>query len=143
MSWTMHILADSPQPLDQFAEDVASILGVGLERKSDEHDTWYEHDGDDFLLTVGEHTYENDGELRFEDYKFDIALQPHRRPNYQPVIVRWRSATGQEFFDKLKAFRRYSLLMTENLDRKVAEYRTDREQPIHRQQEISGIRNRS
>ena len=143
MSWTMHILVDVEQPLDQFTRDLESILGIALRRKSDEHDTWYELDDDDFLLTVGEHAYENDGDLRFEDYKYDITLQPHRRPNYQAVIERWRSATGHEFFDKLKAPERYSLLMTENLDGKVAEYHAPRDQPIHRQQEISGVRNRS
>ena len=122
MSWSLGILVDVDESLEEFAKHVEDELAIRLERKSDAHSVWYDYDDPRIYLVVYEHELENDRDLRFEDYRYEIALWPERGENPERVQEQWRTELGPAMFEKLKATGRYDLMLVEEVQRKLAEY---------------------
>lgn len=71
-------------------------------------------------VTIGEHGFENDQGVNFEDYGYDIQI---RAFNFQTEEAgkQWREEFARLVYSKLEEAQRYPLMMTENLQRKVRE----------------------
>ena len=111
MIYRLSILIRTEERLDQLAQELEQLLQISLERKADEYDAWYEHDNDDVYLVVAEHELENDRELRFEDYRYDLTIWSKRRPGVEQYNKRWRDDLAPAIFNKLTATGRYELLL--------------------------------
>ena len=122
MSYHLSILIHTEEPLDRLAQELEQLLQISLKRKADEYDAWYEHDNDDVYLIVAEHELENDRELRFEDYRYDLALWPKRRPGVEQYNKKWRDDLAPAIFNKLKATGRYDLMLVEGVQTKLDEF---------------------
>lgn len=122
MSYHLGIFVDSDETLEQFAREVERVLDIPLEGRSDEYETWYEYDGPEVYLSVREHDLENNLDLRFEDYRYDIAIWPRRIPPIDETRRRWRTELAPALFEKFKATRRYPVMLVEGVQHKLAEY---------------------
>ena len=125
MSWSLHILADTEVPLEEFAGEVGRLLGMALQRESDDYEVSYRYSGPDVYLIVSKNDFENDQGLAFEDYRYDIALWPHRRPRFDETIERWRSELAPTMFEKLKSTGRYHLMLVEGVQTRLDEHHPD------------------
>jgi hypothetical protein len=121
MSQSMDIFVGANEPLTTFVLELESLLAVKFQLRSREDEIWYEVDSPKLVLTVGEHEFENDGGLNFEDYRYNIALWPI---NYK-TEEEWaqiRNEAAQRIFQQLKATQKYSLILVDDVQVKLAEF---------------------
>jgi hypothetical protein len=121
MSQPLDIFVDTTMPLSDFVHELESLLGIEFEYVSADDEVWYVFDNPEIVLTVGTHTFENDRDLRFEEYRYDIELRPL---NYR-TESEWRERRekyAQLVFRALQATQKYPLLLVDDLQVKLAEY---------------------
>jgi len=121
MSRSMHLFIDTKSSLATLAQEVSSLLRINLQRRADAHETWYEYDDATTVLTLGTHDFENDRDMNFEDYRYDIELRalnldtPEEREQRLADLVK-------VVYQKLKATQKYPLLLVDDLQVKLAEF---------------------
>lgn len=121
MAKSIEIFVDSRAPLEDFVNELESLLGIALQRAYDNGETWYEFKDQHIALTAGTHEYENSRKMNFEDYRYDIEV---RALNIQTEEERkqWRDNFAYSVFKKLKETNNYCLMMVENLGVKLEEF---------------------
>ncbi|MEG4334486.1 hypothetical protein QUB40_21470 [Microcoleus sp. AT9_A2] len=121
MSRTLDIFVDFPQEIEHLIKELEFILALKLERVSDGIDHWYEFRNSTISLTVGKHDFENDKELNFEEYHYNLSI---RAPNISNELDRkkWRDEFASYVFQKLKATERYRLMLVDDLQVKLEEF---------------------
>ena len=121
MSWSIHIFADAPIPVEAFIADVENLFSMVFTYRSDEYNAWYEYNDATVNVTAGVHDFVNDSDIAFEDYHFDVDFWPHY--SYEEAVrEKWRAEIAPAYFEKLKATGRYSLMLVEDVQLKLAEY---------------------
>ncbi len=121
MSQSMDIFVDADAPITTFILELELLLAVKFQLRSREDEIWYEVDSPKLVLTVGEHEFESDDGLNFEDYRYNIALWPI---NYK-TEEEWaqiRNEAAQRIFQQLKATQKYSLILVDDVQVKLAEF---------------------
>ncbi|MFN8496108.1 MAG: hypothetical protein U0350_51425 [Caldilineaceae bacterium] len=121
MSQSLDIFVDTDESLVGFVRELESLLNIKFEMVTTDYETWYEFANSEIVATVGGHDFENDCDIEFENYRYDIALRPI---NYE-TAAEWqerREKYANRIFDKLKATQRYQLLLVDNLQVKLAEF---------------------
>lgn len=121
MSQTLDIFVEAETPLPVFVNELESLLGIKFEYVAADDETWYAFDNPEVALTVGAHPFENDQDLRFEDYRYDIEIRPL---NYR-TETEWRERRekyARLIFRALQSTQQYGLLLVDNLQTKVAEF---------------------
>lgn len=121
MSKTLDIFVDTPTNLHEFAEDVASRLTITLTPRSADHETWYEYQNEQVIFTLGEHTFENDRDLLFENYRYHLSV---RALNFDTEDERTlhRVRYGEKVFNALETTGQYSLMLVDDLQTKLREF---------------------
>jgi hypothetical protein len=121
MSQSLDIFVGTDEEPEALVREWAPLLGVQFHRHSRQDEVWYEAAAPRFVLTVGEHTFENDRHLNFEDYRYDISI----RPTLYKTEAEWyhvRNTTAQRIFQNLKRANKYRLLMVDNIQVKLDEF---------------------
>lgn len=110
--------------LEDFVQTLKALLHVDFERATHGSEVWYEFRDAYVVVTVGEHDYEDDRNLTFRDYRFDIEV---RALNIKTEAERkeWRDGRSYSLFERLKDTRQFSLLLVENLNTKLKEFQPD------------------
>ncbi len=121
MAKSIDIFVDSRAPLEDFVNELESLLGITLQRFCDNGEIWYEFKNQHIVLTVGTHEYENSHNMSFQDYHYDIEV---RALNIQTEEERkkWRDDFAYAVFKKLKNTNSYRLMMIENLGVNLEEF---------------------
>jgi hypothetical protein len=121
MAKSIDIFVDSCAPLEDFVNELESLLGITFQRVYDNGETWHEFKDQHIVLTVGTHEYENSHNMNFQDYHYDIEV---RALNIQTEEERkkWRDDFAHSVFKKLKETNNYRLMMIENLGVKLEEF---------------------
>ncbi len=114
MSRTLDIFLDFPQGLEHLIKELELILALKFELISDVTDNWYEFHNSIITLTVGKHDFENDKDINFEEYPYNLSI---RALNISNEIDRkkWRDDFASYVFQKLKATERYRLMLVDDL----------------------------
>ena len=129
MSQSMDIFVVTNESLTAFISALESLLNVKFQVRSRQDETWYEHVAPQLILVASEHSFENDRDLNFEEYRYDISLRPI---NYKSEAD-WkqiRSAAADQLFQRLKATDRYGLMLVDDVQRKMAEFHPARSPEI-------------
>jgi len=121
MSTSIEIFVDSHAPLEDFALEIESLLGIPLERFSDEWETWYEFGDEHITLMVIAHEYENSQNIHFEDYRYDIEVRALNTQT-EAECEKWRGDSARSIFQKLKELNKYPLMMVEDLGVKLDQF---------------------
>ncbi|HBK96192.1 MAG TPA: hypothetical protein DD001_02110 [Microcoleaceae bacterium UBA10368] len=121
MSRTLDIFLDFPQGLEHLIKELELILALKFELISDVTDNWYEFHNSIITLTVGKHDFENDKDINFEEYPYNLSI---RALNISNEIDRkkWRDDFASYVFQKLKATERYRLMLVDDLQVKLEEF---------------------
>jgi hypothetical protein len=72
------------------------------------------------LLT--EHSYENDGDVRFEDYRYEISITAIKQLASETDQRQWRNDFAHRVFELLKGTQDYSLMLVDDLQLKIEEF---------------------
>jgi hypothetical protein len=121
MSQSLDIFVNSDELLVTLVQELESLLGIQFQLRSRQDESWYEAATPNLVLTLGEHEFENDRELNFEDYRYAISLRPIR----YKTEVQWhqiRNEAAQRIFQALKAMNKYHLMLVDDVQVKLAEF---------------------
>ncbi|WP_017720732.1 hypothetical protein [Kamptonema formosum] len=121
MSESRDIFIDSQTGLANQAKEIESLLDIQFQLISDRYETWYEYRNSRISLTLGEHDFENDRDMNFEEYRYHLSV---RALNLDTEAERkkWRDDFASFVFQKLKATQKYRLMLVEDLQVKLEEF---------------------
>lgn len=122
MSSSMGVFVDAEIPLAELAKEVGDIFGLKFEYQKDEYDEWYAVRTDEGLFDIMVNDAENDRDMNFEDYKYEVRFWVNR--DKEPgERERLQQAVGRRMFEQLKAAKKYPLMYVFDAQRKLDEYR--------------------
>lgn len=121
MSRTLDIFLDFPQGLEHLIKELEFILALKFELISDGTDNWYEFHNSTITLTVGNHDFENDKDIKFEEYPYNLSIRALNISN-ELDRQKWRDDFASYVFQKLKATERYHLMLVDDLQVKLEEF---------------------
>ncbi|MEZ2230204.1 MAG: hypothetical protein ACBR50_28495 [Microcoleus sp.] len=121
MSRTLDIFVDFPQGLEHLIKELEFILALKFELISDGTDNWYEFHNSTITLTVGNHDFENDRDIKFEEYPYNLSIRALNISN-ELDRQKWRDDFASYVFQKLKATERYHLMLVDDLQVKLEEF---------------------
>ncbi|MEG3975991.1 hypothetical protein QT970_15405 [Microcoleus sp. herbarium8] len=121
MSRTLDIFVDFPQGLEHLIKELEFILALKFELISDGTDNWYEFHNSTITLTVGNHDFENDRDIKFEEYPYNLSIRALNISN-ELDRQKWRDDFASYVFQKLKATERYRLMLVDDLQVKLEEF---------------------
>ena len=118
MARSMDIFVGLEVPIKIFVKEIETVLGIKLQRISDGDEVCYEFQNAHIIFTVGMHNFVNDRDMNFEDYHYHLSvLAPNIGDGADPK--KWRDEFARKVFQKLKAGRRYPLMLVEDVQVKL------------------------
>ena len=121
MSRTLDIFLDFPQEIEQLVKELEFILAIKFELFSDGTDNWYEFRNSTISLTLGKHDFENDRDIKFEEYPYNLSIRALNISN-ELERQKWCDAFASCVFQKLKATERYRLMLVDDLQVQLEEF---------------------
>ena len=121
MSRKFHIFVDTKLDQAEFTKEFTLISGLILNHKPDEYGGRYETQQPEFLLDLSTHDFDNDRNLNFEAYRYDVRLIPfgitsdQEWSNFLAKVVR-------PLYLKMKAAGDFSLMLVDDLQAKLEEF---------------------
>lgn len=122
MARRLHIFVDSELNLEDFAKRVSELSGLELQLVADQYERWYEAQTPQFLLDLGDHSFDNDKDMNFENYRYDIRIKPLNITKEED----WQKSLETivcPIYEKLKATDQYSLMLVDDLQAKLDEFK--------------------
>lgn len=126
MSWSLNLLIDGPASLDVLAGELNSLLAISLRQEETREGTevaCYNNEFIDyheyfFLSLVDEHGLENDRDMNFEDFAYELNIS--RKNSNAPRIAEQKCFEfAMLAFDALKRTGKYRLMLTENVQSRI------------------------
>ena len=121
MSRTLDIFLEFPQEIEQLVKELELILAIKFELVSDGIDHWYEFRDSTITLTVGKHDFENDKDLNFEEYPYNLSIRALNISN-ELDRKKWRDEFASYVLHQLKTTERYRLMLVDDLQVKLEEF---------------------
>lgn len=138
MAWGLHLLIDAQGSTEEFVKQLEGLLGISLRRDADVYGPYFEFEDDQVCMRLREdHGFVNDRQLRFEDYRYDLGLWPHR-DRREEEREKWRKELAPALFEKLKATNRYALMLTEGVEIKLDEFHPEGNRQVKRSRAKAG-----
>jgi hypothetical protein len=121
MSRTLDIFVDFPQKIEYLIKELELILALKFELFSDGTVNWYEFRNSTITLTIGKHDFENDHDIKFEEYPYNLSI---RALNISTEFDRqnWCNDFASYVFQKLKSTERYRLMLVDDLQVQLEEF---------------------
>jgi hypothetical protein len=124
MTWSINLFIDTPVSIDDLSKELDLLLGISLSKdRSDINSTlpgdmytYSQHYC--FLTLVNEHGLENDRDMNFEDfaYELDVSVLTGQHPELsRQKCLEFASAA----FNKLKETRKYKLMLTMDVQSRI------------------------
>ncbi len=121
MSRNIDVFVGTAENLEDFIRELESLLNIKLKIAFYGHNILYEYYNSRIVLSVGDHDYDNDRDMNFEDYQYDIEIRAVNRDT-EEERKKWREDFSYLVFNKLKEMGRYKLMMVDNLQIKLKEF---------------------
>lgn len=120
MSRGMDVFIASEDTLEDLVKNLELLLKLSARRFSEDGEIWYELQDDQTLFSVGTHEYINNKGINFEDYQYDVEVSAI---NIKDVRERMKHLEDAAYFifNQLKNTHKYSILLVDDLQSKVAE----------------------
>src|SRR5437588_381969 len=114
MSRSADIFVGTDESLEVLNRDLGSILAKSLEPRASGEESWYEFSDEHAILTLGRHDFVNDRDMPFGQYPYHIGIRAVGAQN-EDERTAWRDALANQIFKRLKATKRYRLLLVEDV----------------------------
>ncbi|CAC5340977.1 MULTISPECIES: hypothetical protein [Planktothrix] len=121
MSRTLDIFVDFPQEIEYLIKELELILALKFELVSDGIDNWYEFRNSTITLTIGKHDFENDHDIKFEEYPYNLSIRSRNISN-EFERKKWCDDFASYVFQKLKSTERYRLMLVDDLQVQLEEF---------------------
>ncbi|CBN59248.1 MULTISPECIES: hypothetical protein [Kamptonema] len=117
MSKTIDIFVDYPGQIEHLVKELELLLSHSLTHKYDNYESWYEFQNQTIVVTLSNHDFEDDRDLRFSDYPYQISIRAINIPaemERQKVCEDFTKMIWQQ----LKT-QKYHLILVEDLQIKL------------------------
>ena len=121
MSRSIKIFIDSSLPLERLAEDLKLVLHLDFQQRQDRDETYFEAVGAPAYMTFGTHDFENDGDLHFQNYRFDLSIEAPYPPEGEESPTS-EEVLSRRIYDVLRASGRYRIMLVDNLQSKIEQF---------------------
>jgi hypothetical protein len=121
MSRTLDIFVDFPQRIEHLIKELEFVLALKFELVSDGTDNWYEFRNSTITLTIGKHDFENDRDIKFEEYPYNLSIRALNISN-EFDRKKWCDDFASYVLHKLKATESYRLMLVDDLQVKLEEF---------------------
>jgi len=121
MSRVVNLFVDAPENLADFVSDLQSLFGVKFDQISKGGELWYEFQNAYLNITIAYHEYENDGELKFENYLYEISFR-EKYVDEKSNLYTISTETALNYFDRLLLERHYKIMLVDDLQKKIKEF---------------------
>jgi len=121
MSRTLDIFLDFPEEIERLVKELEFILALKFELVSDGTDNWYEFRNSTISLTLGKHDFENDRDIKFEEYPYNLSIRALNISN-EFERQKWCDDFASYVLQKLKATERYRLMLVDDLQVQLEEF---------------------
>lgn len=119
MSWSIDLFVDAHEPLPQFVRDVEVACDIKFTKFcSDEGERYEYHAPHGVVCLWDDHALENDRDLNFADYRYEINVRPYRTTDWGRDQQAGYELAAR-LFEQLKATGRYRLMLVEELQKRL------------------------
>ena len=117
MSKTIDIFVDYQGQIEHLVKELELLISHPLTHKSDDYESWYEFQNQTIVLSLGKHDFEDDQELNFSSFLYQISL---RAINLQTEVERQKVCHdfAALIWQQLKT-QKYHLMLVEDLQVKL------------------------
>lgn len=123
MARPLSIFVDSELPLPRFVQQMEALLQLSFQGfKTPAGDCYYEFRNDRIQAVLTQHAYENDRDVNFEDYRYEMSITALNQPTSPEDRQKHRDDFARRVFQRLKDSELYSLMLVDNLQIKVEEF---------------------
>jgi len=122
MAESIYLFIDANAPLEQIVDHIASITELQFHKYALAGETFQARTPYSIITIFGDHGFENDRDMHFEDYQYTMeicAIRVLRMAANQDQAEQFAS----RLFEQLKATERYALLLVGDLQQKHQEHR--------------------
>src|SRR5579859_3023737 len=111
MSWNVALFVAGAPSLRALAEEASSLSRITFVYVNEENTERYEYSGPDFTLIVGEdHDLENDRDMNFQDYPYQVTLWRNNPPDRVQAQAKTLEF-AKSLFEKFKDTGRYRIML--------------------------------
>jgi hypothetical protein len=122
MAESMNIFVASSLPLEAFVKEVSSLLDFQFQFSEDQYEKWYVALLPQGKVTLGKHEFENNKDMKFEDFNFVIDFWVNRNLD-DSNREQTKQAVGRKIFSALKQTGKYRLMLVHDVQTKIDEFR--------------------
>ncbi len=121
MARTLDIFIASDILVETLRKEITSILNIKLQPRSDGAETFFEFRDAQVVLTLGTHDLENDRDIHFEDYRYQLSVRARNIKN-EVQRRKWCEEFAYSAYRKLKATGKYRLMLVDDIQVKLAAF---------------------
>jgi hypothetical protein len=122
----MNIFLMSSENPETLKKSLEAALNVELARVENEEYICYRFfDGEKRWFTIGTHDLDDDRAMPFSNYKYQIEIGVGGNENKDEILKQQREF-AYNLFDNIRATNKYSLMLVEDVQRKLDEFVPDK-----------------
>jgi hypothetical protein len=121
LSRVISIFLDCLEPIERLESQLEPILSVHFKELTGKGTKVFEARTRDSVIAIRRHDFENDRDLNFEDYSYEIQIRPIRDQLYD-LHERRTLSYARSAFAELKSVLKCNMMLVDDLQHKLDEY---------------------
>ena len=121
MSRVISIFVNCLDPIEKLESQIEPILSVHFNELTSNDAKGFEARTRDSVIAIRRHDFENDRDLNFEDYSYEIQIRPIRDQLYD-LHERRTLAYARTAFADLQPVLKCNMMLVDDLQHKLGEY---------------------
>lgn len=121
MTRSIDIFVKDDRPVRELAEELESLLKIKLSAIEGIQETYYQFNNQKIEMTLGEHSFDNDKEMNFENYSYHISVRALNIGTGEDRM-KWCNEFADFVFKQLKINQKNQLMLVDDLQVKLEEF---------------------
>jgi len=118
LSRIISIFIEHPQPVAKLAKLLEPILAVRFKHFTNDNPEFFEARTNDSIIVLSTHDYDNDRDLNFEDYPYELQFRPIRDESFKQRELAALSRAKNAFAD-IRQILNPNMILVDDLQRKL------------------------
>jgi hypothetical protein len=118
LSRIISIFIEHPQPVAKLATLLEPILAVRFKHFTNDNPGFFEARTNDSIIVLSTHDYDNDRDLNFEDYSYELQFRPIRDELFKQRELAALSRAKNAFAD-IRQILNPNMILVDDLQRKL------------------------
>jgi hypothetical protein len=120
MPRSLDIFVKTDADIDELAAELEVLSPIKFDHRIEGDEVTYETLTDHLTVLLFEHMLEDDRDMRFTDYRYQISIIPHNLGT-EEQRQQWQTELAERLYEGLKAMKKYRLMMVDDVQTKLRE----------------------